>query len=1535
MNRLLHRRRLRLEELEVRRLLTVSIGNLVWNDLSGNGVQETGEPGVVGAAVELYGSTNATIGDADDVLLGRAVTDANGDCTFGGAAEAANYYEVVRAPVGYTTFTTQDAGDDAADSDVDSTGVTALFTVSAGGSDTTHDAGLRGAATGFGFALPGGQSYDRASRAVACDAAGNVCVTGHFEGTADFDPGPGTYNLTSASNQGNIFIAKYSPAGALLWARRMDGYGQDEGGAIAVAADGSVYTTGFFQGTVDFNPGRDISNLTSAGGSDIFVSKLDSGGNFVWARRLGGSIFDDGYGIVAATDGSVYVTGSFEGTANFVACNLISAGGYDVFVAKLDSAGTVLWARGMGGTSADYGYGIAVASDGSVYTTGSFQGTANFDPVGGTVSLASAGGSDIFVSKLSAAGDFVWARGIGGTSSDEANGIAVAADGSVCTTGYFQGTVDFDPGAAAINLVSAGSYDVFVSKLDSAGHYVWARRIGGSSADEGNGIAVGADGSVYTTGYSNGLVDFDPGAGTFNQTSAGYQDVFVSKLDSGGNFVWARRMGGSDFDYSNAIAVAADGSVCTTGSFSGMADFDPGSGAFYLTSVGSYNNAFVSKLCQLTVGDRVWNDLNGNGAQDAGEPGLAGVSVELYSSVDATQGNADDVFLGRVTTDADGHYVLGGLLPGVNHYLGFRAPAGYTFTGQDIGDDSSDSDVSSLGATGLFTVSIGQVDVSRDAGMVGAAPAFGFALHPASINADSGQSVATDAAGNLYVTGSFAGSADFDAGPAGGTLTIAGGSDVFVAKYSPTGAFVWARRMGGTSGEYGQGIAVAADGSVYTTGYFSGTVDFDPGGGTWNLTATGCDIFLSKLDPAGNFLWARSMGGTLYDYGRGIAVAADGSVYITGDFVGTVDFDPGPDASNLSGGGAFVAKFDSAGNFLWAHNAVSAYGYGIAATPDGGVCATGTFYGTVDFDPGPNSVTLSSVGGGADIFVWKLDAAGGFGWVRGMGGSPSDDGYGIAVAGDGSVYTTGHFALTGDFNPGPEIFNLVSAGASDVFVSKLDSAGGFLWARNMGGNDMDFGYAIACAADGGVYTTGYFNTTADFDPGVGTFNLTRAGTSASPDIFVSKLDAAGNFVWARRLGGSSSDYGYGIAAAPDGSVYTTGSFGGTADFDPSTGTFNLVSAGGTDIFLSKLLPDHAPTDVALSANVVPENQSVGTLVGNLSSTDVDAGEAFTYALVSGTGADDNGSFTINPAGQLLTAATFHSAEKSSYHIRVRTTDYSGMSCEKQLTVTVMLSGDANLDGTVNGQDLNTVLSNYNKTSMDWAHGDFNGDGAVNGADYNDVLSNYNKSVALSAADVAPPPAINQSAGEALPLFALTAPGGGAYVAGQDVGFRWTVQNMRSGSRIGLWYDEDRVWNNGNEHWIEADQIAAADGEAGYAWNTAGVPAGSYYVAGAMSDGAGACSYSYRAEPITISATGPAKGDSPMFVATKIGTVPGAEMETVPDATTGTVRTLTATRRADLLTAVLSDMASLRSNHDDAADDLIDATLPRGARRSPA
>ncbi len=394
----------------------------------------------------------------------------------------------------------------------------------------------------------------------------------------------GPFTLTSAGSL-DIFVVKYDDAGNVLWARSAGGALPDDALAISVDAVGNSYVTGWFRGTATFGP----FTLTSAGHSDyqeIFVAKFDSGGNVLWAQSAGGtSANDEGWGIAVDVAGNSYVTGFYLGTATFGPFTLVSAGGGETFVAKYDDSGEVLWVRsGGGGGSSGLGSAIAVDTAGNSYVAGQYVYKVTFEPF----TLNGAGSADIFVVKYDDSGEVLWARSAGGASWDSAWGIAVDTAGNSYVTGGFGGA----PGLAAtfwpFTLFSAGGFDIFVAKYDDSGNVLWARRAGGgSSGEEGWSIAVDVVGNCYVTGFYLGTATFGP----FTLIGAGGDDIFVARYDPGGSVLWAQSAGGgASNDFGLGIAVDAAGNSYVTGHYARTVTFGP----FSLTSAG-LTDIFVSK----------------------------------------------------------------------------------------------------------------------------------------------------------------------------------------------------------------------------------------------------------------------------------------------------------------------------------------------------------------------------------------------------------------------------------------------------------------------------------------------------------------------------------------------------------------------------------------------------------------------------------------------------------------------------------------------------------------------------------------------------------------------------------------------------------------------------------------------------------------------------------------------------------------------------------------------------------------------------
>jgi len=441
--------------------------------------------------------------------------------------------------------------------------------------------------------------------------------------------------------------------------------------------------------------------------------------------------------------------------------------------------------------------------------------------------------------------------------------------------------------------------------------------------------------------------------------------------------------------------------------------------------------------------------------------------------------------------------------------------------------------------------------------------------------------VKTDANGNVYLTGYFSGTTDFDPSASTFELTSNGEEDIFIQKLDPNGNFVWAKSIGGTSYDQATSLDVDTSGNVLVTGFFAGTADFDPGVGVFNLSSHGDrDMFIVKLSTNGDLLWAIAIGGNLWDLGNRVVTDESGNVFIVGVFQETVDFDPGSGVfyvTSSSPADSFILKLDPQGSFEWVKTLdgngqdSSTNVRSVSLNSDGSIIVSGIFQGTMDVNPGaPQDLRTSN--GFFDFFVVQLDATGDFSWGNTHGNEePGDDAWAANPDTQGNVYVTGYFQGTVDFDPGPDEFLLTPLNESNnVYLQKLDANGNLLWAEIVG-ESSDFAFARAYDMTVDEFDNPVvlikFSGTLDFNPGPNEKILTSFG---GYDIAIVKLNPAGDFKWAGHMGGEGSNLGLGIHSDKNGNLFTTGYFLDTIDLDPSQGNLTRNSAGQKDLFVTKL-----------------------------------------------------------------------------------------------------------------------------------------------------------------------------------------------------------------------------------------------------------------------------------------------------------------------------------------------------------------------------
>ncbi len=803
---------------------------------------------------------------------------------------------------------------------------------------------------------------------------------------------------------------------------------------------------------------------------------------------------EEGHGVALAPDGSIFVTGSSD--ANSVPGGFpmhgTPGGDFDVFVTKLDATGTtVLSSTWFGGSNREDASAIAVDSTGAVYVTGTSQ-SADL-PVANAFDASRGGTVDAFVLKLDPSGaNTVYATYLGGANVEEGKSIAVDASGSVLVTGETRST-DF-PTANAYDATYNDDVDTFLTKLAPNGaSLVYSTYLGGAVGDDRvRAVTVDASGRAIVVGETSSS-DFPTANaydGTYEGSSSFSGDAFVTRFAaSGASLDFSTFLGGTGYDYADAVAVDASGAVYVAGSTTSP-EF-PLVGA--VDSTVSQYEAFVTKLAP------------------------AGTTL-VYSTY--LGGTADDHAYG-IAVDAAGAAYVTGTTASTNFPVANAFDASYS-------DFRSRSDVfvSKLATNGASLV---------------------YSTYVGGRDRDEAAAIAVDASGRALIVGRTISSDYPTANAIDPTFSLDGivddGYDMIVTRLTANGsALGFSTYIGGASIDRGYAVAVGVSGSVYLAGQTT-SIDLPATSGEPLTYGGGGDAFVAKLDPAdGSLVYLTYLGGAGYEEALGLAVDAAGSAYVTGSTRSTDFPTASPAQATLSGfWDAFVTKLAPDGGSL----VYSTYLGG--AGVDGGTAIALDAQGRAHVlgsagagFPLVNAVD-SAIAGESECFVTKLDAAGGsLVYSTYLGGSASDLPGDIAVDAAGAAYVVGSTGSS-DF-PVTDAYD-VTYNNGDIFVSKLTGAGAFGYSTFLGGTNIDFGTAVAVDAAGTAYVTGY-----SYSTNYPTMNPYDGTLGVAPDGIVTRLNAAGTaLLYSTFVGGSGSEFPEDIAVDSAGTITIAGRTG-SADY---------------------------------------------------------------------------------------------------------------------------------------------------------------------------------------------------------------------------------------------------------------------------------------------------------------------------------------------------------------------------------------------------
>ncbi|MBK9046969.1 MAG: SBBP repeat-containing protein [Bacteroidetes bacterium] len=681
----------------------------------------------------------------------------------------------------------------------------------------------------------------------------------------------------------------------------------------------NVLVVGNFTGIVDFDPDSSIFNLDAGPfGGSIYLLKLDSAGTFIWANNLnnlGNTIF---YGFIKEDNqGNLYIGSEISNLSTII---------------KLDGGGNLLWTKSFGNTSCNV-LEMDIDDSGNMIIGGKFSSIVDFDPDLGTAMLDASTG-EIFLTKWNSTGQLIWAKNFGGNNSPK--DMAIDRNNRIVITGSLSYSADFDPGIGVSILLPNSSHEIpFYVQFDSLGNYLWANTINGRLYC--TDICTDSLSNILMTGNFYGIVDFDPDTSTYNLPYSGSSRTFVCKFDSYGNFNHAVAF---ESKVGNFITTGLNNDVFVTGSFKEISDMDP-SGQIFNLQTEMDNSIFISKLdssfnfqwAQSIVGSEL--NVVGHHSDDNGNSYTTGVfsgtvdfdpdtALNLFESI-----NKDKIFIRKLNSEGDMVWLK--MVDGAFN--------------------------------GYFQI------------------------------------LKSDYYGNVFLLGIMSDTSDMDPGPGIYNLNLPANSTeaYFILKLDSSGNFEWAKVLANKPFQtsdtlnYISDMVVDGSGSIILFGTFETFLDADPGPGTYNLSSQDAEVYLLKLNSAGIFEWVKQIGNpNNYLESNSIKLDGFGNIYLSGFFIEEVDFDPGPgiflEYPN-DWAPSFILKLNPNGEFIWVRQISFYDGYGsVTYTPelevsdDGTWYATALFEGCLDFDPGNGVDTVWAATNGVNYYISKWSSSGSLIW---------------------------------------------------------------------------------------------------------------------------------------------------------------------------------------------------------------------------------------------------------------------------------------------------------------------------------------------------------------------------------------------------------------------------------------------------------------------------------------------------------------------------------------------------------------------------
>ena len=990
----------------------------------------------------------------------------------------------------------------------------------------------------------GGASYDQPMNMIL-DASANVYLSGIYNSnplTIYNEDGTSFADLTN-SGYNDAFVVKYNSDGTPQWARTAGGAYYDQPVSMILDPSANVYLSGYYYSstfTIYNADGTSFADLTNSGNIDTFIVKYNSNGTPQWARRVGGTNYDQSMYMILDASANVYVSAIYNSNPLTIYnadgssfADLTNSGNYDIYIVKYNSDGTPQWARRVGGADYEHPMYMILDASANVYLSGYYYSpTLAIYNADGTsfAEITNSGNYDSFIVKYNLDGTPQWVRNISGTTYEQPIHFLLDTSANV----YISGIYDSNPltiynadGTSFASLTNSGVYDIYIVKYNSGGTPQWARRVGGTDYDQPINMILDASANVYLSGYyySPTFAIYNADGTSFAElTNSGNYNTFIVKYNSDGTPQWARNIGGNYDDMPVNIRFDIYANLYVSGYYnSNILTIYNADGTSFADLINTNNNNTDDTYIIKYNSDGIpqWAKNIGGNSTDQPIIMLLDPSSNIY--INGTYNSDILSIYNYVPTFSDITYITVSSITSSEITISWLGGTGatshtYTLDGLPI-TPSLDNGITTKSATfsGLVndTTYIITVTAIKDSLSSTSDPLTVMTLSPPPLEI-------TNIIINSITSSGF-------------TVSWSGGDGATYYNYIIDGFFVTPYIDNGLTTKNANFIG------LNEKDYYTLIITAVNSGGSTSsnpfnvyirlyLTNSGItDTFVMKYNSNGTPQWARKLGGAYYEEPMNMILDSSANVYISG-------------------------LYDS--NPLTIYNA------------DGTSFADLTNSGLID------------------IFIVKYNSNGTPQWARRVGGADYDQPINMILDSSANVYVSGIYAspiLTIYNADGSSFAELANAGSIYSFIIKYNSDGTPQWVRRIGGNtNQNPVKNIILDTSANIYIYGLYDSnplTIYNADGTSFADLSNSGNTGSYDLFILKYNSNGTPQWVRRIGGTSDDrpsnmildasanvYVYGIYSSPLLTIYN-------AD---GTSFADLTNSGLADIFIVKYNSDGIP-----------------------------------------------------------------------------------------------------------------------------------------------------------------------------------------------------------------------------------------------------------------------------------------------------------------------------------------------------------------------